>query len=54
MHIVCENKDYNEVRSNLDKCGIKYETSYYDVGKTYFAIIECTAEQAEKYESLIA
>ena len=54
MNIVCDNKDYKEVREKLDFCGIKYETSYYCEGKTYFAIWDATQDQIDLYESLIA
>ena len=51
-HIVCNKSDREEVRTKLDKCGIKYEISGYFNNMLYFAI-ECTAEQAEMYERMI-
>lgn len=54
MHIVCKNKDAAEVREKLTIAGIKFETSYYAEGKTYFALWDYTPDKIAKYESLIA
>lgn len=54
MHIVCKNKDVAEVREKLTIAGIKFETSYYAEGKTYFALWDYTPDKIAKYESLIA
>lgn len=53
MHIVCGNNDVSEVKEKLTLCGIKFETSNYTDGTTYFAITDITPEQVNLYESMI-
>lgn len=51
-HIVCEKSEKYEVLENLRKCGITGEPSGY--GDKIYIAIDCTPEQADAYEKLIA